>query len=56
MLRATCMETGKSAGFVISDRGTCAEERIIDLSRAATNKTGLIDAGHDRVKLEIIEP
>ena len=56
MLRATCLVTGISAGFVISDRGTCAEERIIDLARAATNKTGLIDAGHDRVKLELIDP
>jgi rare lipoprotein A len=41
---------------MINDRGPYAKNRIIDISGAAAKKIGLIDAGHGRVRLEIIEP
>jgi rare lipoprotein A len=55
-VKVTYMKTGKSVDVVINDRGPYAEDRIIDLSRAAANKIGLVEAGHGRVKLEIIKP
>ena len=45
-VKVTYMKTGKSVDVVINDRGPYAEDRIIDLSRAAANKIGLVEAGH----------
>ena len=50
------MKTGQSVEVVINDRGPHAKGRIIDLSGAAAKQLGLIDAGHGKVRLEIIEP
>ena len=55
-VRVTSLETGKSVEVVINDRGPYARDRMIDLSRAAADKIGLIDAGHAKVRLEVIEP
>ncbi len=52
----TYLKTGKSVEVVINDRGPHAKNRIIDLSRAAAEKIGLIDAGHGKVKLEVVAP
>ncbi len=52
----TYLKTGKSVEVVINDRGPHAKNRIIDLSRAAAEKIGIIDAGHGKVKLEIVAP
>jgi len=41
---------------VINDRGPYAKNRIIDLSRAAAQRLGLIDDGHGTVKVEVINP
>lgn len=49
----TYLKTGKSVEVVINDRGPYAEGRIIDVSRAAAEKLGLIDDGHGDVRLEI---
>lgn len=54
-VRVTYLENGKSVEVVINDRGPHAKGRLIDLSGAAAEKIGLIDAGHGRVKLEILE-
>lgn len=55
-VKVTFLKTGKSVEVVINDRGPHAKQRIIDLSRAAAEQIGLIDAGHGKVKLEIITP
>ena len=55
-VRVTNMETGQSVEVVINDRGPYAKGRIIDLSSAAAKQLGLIDAGHAKVRLEVIAP
>jgi rare lipoprotein A len=55
-VRVTYLETGKSVVVVINDRGPHADSRIIDLSGAAAKQLGLVDAGHGKVRLEVIEP
>lgn len=55
-VRVTYLKTGQSVEVVINDRGPHVKNRIIDLSGAAAKQLGLIDAGHGKVKLEIIEP
>jgi len=55
-VRVTYLETGQSVVVVINDRGPYAKGRIIDLSAAAARQIGLIDAGHGRVRLEVIDP
>jgi rare lipoprotein A len=55
-VKVTCLKTGHSVVVVINDRGPYAKDRIIDLSGAAAKRIGLIDAGHGRVRLEIMEP
>ena len=55
-VRVTYLETGQSVEVVINDRGPFAKGRIIDLSSAAAKQLGLIDAGHGKVRLEVIAP
>jgi len=55
-VRVTYLKSGQSVEVVINDRGPRAKGRIIDLSGAAAKKIGLIDAGHGKVRLEVIEP
>jgi rare lipoprotein A len=55
-VKVTFLKTGQSVTVVINDRGPHAKDRIIDLSGAAARKIGLVDAGHGRVKLEVMEP
>jgi rare lipoprotein A len=55
-VKVTYLKTGESVEVVINDRGPHAKGRIIDLSGAAAKKIGLTDAGHGKVRLEIIEP
>lgn len=55
-VKVTYLATGQSVVVVINDRGPFVKERIIDLSAAAAKKIGMIEAGHGRVRLEVIEP
>lgn len=55
-VRVTYLKTGKSVVVEINDRGPYAKGRLIDLSRAAAQKLGLIETGHGKVKLEILAP
>ena len=52
----TYLETGQSVEVVINDRGPNVKGRIIDLSSAAARKIGLLEAGHGRVTLEVVNP
>ena len=55
-VKVTYLKTGSSVVVIINDRGPYVKGRITDLSGAAAKQVGLIDAGHGRVRLEIIEP
>ncbi|MDH3887319.1 MAG: septal ring lytic transglycosylase RlpA family protein [Gammaproteobacteria bacterium] len=54
-VKVTYLKTGNSVEVVINDRGPRAKSRIIDLSGAAASKVGMIDDGHGKVKLEVLE-
>ena len=55
-VKVTYLKTGQSVEVVINDRGPHVKDRIIDLSGAAAKKIGLVDAGHGKVKVEVIAP
>lgn len=55
-VKVTYLKTGKSVEVVINDRGPYAKDRIIDISGAAAKSIGLIDAGHGKVRVEVIGP
>jgi rare lipoprotein A len=55
-VKVTYLKSGQSVEVVINDRGPYAKDRIIDLSGAAAKKIGLTDAGHGKVRLEVMEP
>jgi rare lipoprotein A len=55
-VKVTYLKTGQSVEVVINDRGPYAQHRLIDLSGAAAKKIGLIDAGHGKVRVEVIAP
>ena len=55
-VRVTYLETGQSVNVVINDRGPHVKGRIIDLSGAAAAEVGLKEAGHGKVRLEVVEP
>jgi rare lipoprotein A len=55
LVRVTNKATGKSVVVRINDRGPFLKDRIIDLSRAAAEKIGMIGPGTAEVHLEILE-
>jgi rare lipoprotein A len=55
-VKVTYLKTGQSVDVVINDRGPKAKGYIIDLSAAAASKIGLIDAGHGKVTVEVVNP
>lgn len=48
-------DSGASVVVRINDRGPFSEDRIIDLSRAAAEEIGMIQAGVVRVKLTVLD-
>lgn len=53
-VRVTNETNGRSVVVRINDRGPYAGQRVIDLSRGAAEKIGLIRKGVGRVKLEVL--
>lgn len=53
-VRVTYEGTGESVVVRINDRGPYAHGRVIDLSRAAADDIGLLDAGTGDVTLEVV--
>ena len=51
-VKVTNIITGKSVKVRIADRGPFVQGRIIDLSRKAARKIGLIDQGVGSVKIQ----
>jgi len=54
-VRVTLLETGKSVVVRINDRFPGYKGRVIDLSKGAAERVGLIGPGTGRVRLEIVE-
>lgn len=54
-VRVINVSSGRSVIVRINDRGTLRPDRIIDLSSAAAQDLGIIDAGVARVRLEILK-
>lgn len=55
MVRVTNLSNRVSVVVRINDRGPFAKKRIIDLSRAAAKKLGIIQSGVGKVGLEILK-
>lgn len=51
-VKVTNLNNGKSVKVRIEDRGPFVSGRIIDLSRKAAKKIGIVDAGVGNVKIE----
>ncbi len=58
VVRVTCLGNRRSVNVVIMDRGPYGKNQregaIIDLSRSAAEKLGIINRGQARVKLEVL--
>ena len=58
VVRVTCLNNRRSTNVVIVDRGPFGKNRregaIIDVSRTAAQKLGIIRKGQARVKLEVL--
>lgn len=53
-VRVTNTNNGRSIVVRVNDRGPYAHNRVIDLSRGAAKKIGMIQSGTAQVKLELI--
>lgn len=54
-VRVTNLDNGRKIVVRINDRGPFVEGRIIDLSKAAAKKLGMIEAGVVPVKIEVVD-
>ena len=54
-VRVSRLEGGQSVIVRINDRGPHVEDRIIDLSGAAAEALGLLEAGTAEVQIEVID-
>jgi rare lipoprotein A len=52
MVKVTNLTNGRTVIVKVNDRGPFAKGRIIDLSKKAAHKVGMIDAGVANVKIE----
>ncbi|MCB1465148.1 MAG: septal ring lytic transglycosylase RlpA family protein [Nitratireductor sp.] len=53
-VRVTHKRSGRSTVVRVNDRGPFIKGRIVDLSKAAAGRLGLIQAGHGEVCLEVM--
>jgi len=53
-VRLTAVQSGRSVEVRINDRGPFVEDRIVDVSRAAARRLGLLGSGKALVRLEVI--
>lgn len=54
LLEVTDLETGRTVRVTVNDRGPFAEGRIVDLSREAARRLGILERGLARVRVERI--
>ncbi len=55
-VRVTDLETGRSVIVRINDRGPFVAGRVIDLSRAAAERLGMVERGTARVEITLADP
>jgi rare lipoprotein A len=55
-IRVTNTRTGRSVKVTVNDRGPHVKGRIVDLSKKAARKIGLVDAGVAPVRLKVVRP
>lgn len=55
LVRVTNLANNESVEVIINDRGPFVADRIIDLSKAAAEKIGMINKGVADVKIEVID-
>src|SRR5690606_7763817 len=55
-VKVTNLKNGRSVVVRINDRGPYAKGRLIDLSRAAANQTGMLKSGVAQVRIERLAP
>lgn len=53
-IRVTNTRTGRSVKVTVNDRGPHVKGRIVDLSKRAARKIGLVDAGVAPVRLKVV--
>ncbi|WP_235998298.1 septal ring lytic transglycosylase RlpA family protein [Hymenobacter sp. BT559] len=53
-IRVTNTRTGRSVKVTVNDRGPHVKGRIVDLSKRAARKIGLVDAGVAPVQLKVV--
>ena len=53
-IRVTNTRTGRSVKVVVNDRGPHVKGRIVDVSKKAARKIGLVDAGVAPVQLKVV--
>lgn len=56
VVRVTNPKNGRSVKVTVNDRGPHAKGRIIDLSKKAARKIGIVDAGVAPVTLKVVRP
>ncbi len=54
VVRVVNLENGKVVHVRINDRGPYVDGRILDLSRAAASRLGMVEGGLSRVQVEIV--
>jgi rare lipoprotein A len=54
-VRVTNLETGRTVVVTVTDRGPYRRERVIDLSKRAARKLGILRAGVARVRLDVVD-
>jgi rare lipoprotein A len=54
-IKVTNAKTGRSVKVTVNDRGPHVKGRIVDLSKKAANKIGLVDAGVAPVQLKVVK-
>ena len=54
-VKVTNLDNGKSVVVRINDRGPHVDANIIDVSGAAAEQLGMVDAGNAKVSLEVLE-
>lgn len=53
-IKVTNVRTGRSVKVVVNDRGPHAKGRIVDVSKRAARKLGLVQAGTAPVRIKVI--
>jgi len=54
LVKVKSLSSGKTVTVKITDRGPFSKGRIIDVSKAAAEKLGMLDKGVDQVEIEVI--